>query len=169
MSSKVNINIYLHSFQMPTGIPYFSNLNIHQRVQQQQQRHLTPAQTHQKGRHYNAVIGFGLPQNVIKSSPKLKNTHFSEIFPENKIQPQGLLAAAETSAVMDREFAEANKLKFLDLASSETVKNFSKLAQTSSLKFNPLKPQQQQQQQQQRQKISGGPPKPKKRRRDIFD
>ena len=145
---------------MPTGIPYFSNLNIQRKL-----KAITPAQAPKKNT-YAPVIGLGLPRagSMSQSTPKLQESHLSQIFPEIKSQSQGLLAAAETSAVIDRQFAEVNKSKFLDLASSETVKNFSRLAQTSSVKFNPLKPTQQR-----RQKISGCPTKPKKRKPDIFD
>jgi len=51
------------------------------------------------------------------------------------------LPTAETSAVIDRQFAVVNKSKLLDLASAETVKNFLKLAQNTSNRFNPLKSQ----------------------------
>jgi hypothetical protein len=167
--SKVSHIVYIrqrvksyYSFQMPTGIPYFSNLNI-----QRKPRSITPAQTSKKFTG-SPVIGLGLPRTgpLSKSTLKSQESHLSQIFPEIKTQPQGLLAAAETSAVIDRQFAEVNKSKFLDLASSETVKNFSRLAQTTSDKFNPLKPPTQQR----RQNISSAAAaKPKKRRKDIFD
>jgi len=122
-----------------------------------------PVHSTQKARQ-SAVIGLGLPSVAGKPKFTPRESHISQIFPDAERQDtQGLLAAAETSAVIDRQFAEVNKAKFFDLASTETVKTFSKLAQNSSSKFNPLK------QRQSAPKPTGGQSKAKKRKPDIFD
>ena len=135
---------------MHSGIPYFSNFSN----QKKSSIATAPVYSSIKTCYSPAALGLGLPTTL---RPTLKRTNFlDQIFPQTQQKPQGLLAAAETSAVIDRQFEEINKAKFFDLASTETVKNFSKLAQSSSNRFNPLKSQTQL-------------PKAKKRKLDIFD
>lgn len=141
---------------MSGGIPYFSNLSS----QWNRQRVQSPLHTTSRKDKNFSVIGLGLPTQL-KSTPKSKTNILSEIFPQTQTQPQGILATAETSAVIDRDFAEINKAKFFDLASTETVKNISKLAQSTSVKFNSLK--------RSKQASVQGPTKTKKKKPDIFD
>jgi len=136
---------------MHSGIPYFSGLNIHKKSLSP----TAPVYSALKSQYTPGVLGLGLPARPKPSIAPAKS-RLAEIFPETQHKTPSLLAAAETSAVIERQFAEVNKSKFLDLASAETVKNFSKLAQSASTKFNPLKSQ------------TGGS-RAKKRKLDIFD
>jgi|YelNatPaOPRAMG01_1025707.scaffolds.fasta_scaffold61928_3 hypothetical protein len=136
---------------MHSGIPYFSNLNIHKKGLTS----TAPVYSALKPQYTPAALGLGLPTRQ-RSTYQPAKSYLAEIFPDTQTKTPGLLATAETSAVIDRQFAEVNKTKFLDLASAETVKNFSKLAQNASTRFNPLKSQ-------------PAGPKSKRRKPDIFD
>lgn len=135
---------------MNTGIPYFSNFAL--KNKSTARVHFTPL----KPSSVISTLGLGIPASLKTTYTPVKG-HLTDVFPSTQPKPQTLLAAAETTAVIDRQFAEVNKSKFLDLASTDTVKNFSKFAQSASNKFNPLR------------QPGTSTPKTKKRRLDIFD
>ena len=133
---------------MATAVPYFSNLAAENKSTKVSSYTFRPALKDTKV----PSIGCGLPSKTrgifnYTPSPAIKTP--STIFGG----PKGILEEAETSAVLERDFLENNKAKFLDLASTDTVKDFAKLAQKRVNSYNPL----------------ARPSKSKKKRVDIFD
>lgn len=145
------------------AVPYFSNLSAETKLATTTTTTTSklPSSIFCKKigkKSYHPYLGLPCPNNFaykrIKKNtlPKSENS-LTHIFPpqptstpysQQPLHPQfipkrdSILAQTETPRQIDKNFEEFNKTNFLNLAATDTVQNFAKIAQSQANKLNPL-------------------------------